>query len=61
MCKKEDEGTLELVIYCHECNTHFQLNPKMIALLLATNVNIWEVYNYILTTRCKNCEKEEVK
>jgi hypothetical protein len=54
----DDKGTCELVIYCHECKTHWQLNPEMIALALATNANLWEVYNYILTTRCKNCKKE---
>jgi hypothetical protein len=54
----EEEGTCELVIYCYECKEIWQLNSEMIAIALATSASIWEVYNYILKYRCKNCGKK---
>ncbi len=56
---EEDEGTCELIIHCHECKTNWQLNPTMIALSLATNASVWDVYNYVLTTKCKNCKSKD--
>jgi len=50
-----DKGTCELVIYCHKCKKFWQLNPEMIAVSLVSNANVWDVYNYILTTDCVNC------
>lgn len=55
--EKKEEGTCELVIYCHHCKLHYQLNPEMIALALVTKPSIWEIYEYILTTKCRNCKK----
>ena len=26
-CECKKDGTCELVIYCHECKSHWQLNP----------------------------------
>lgn len=52
----DKEGTCELIIYCHECKSHWQLNPEMIALSLITDANVWEVYNYILTIKCEKCK-----
>lgn len=52
------EGTCELVIYCFKCKAIRQLNPQMIALSLATNVSVWDVYEYILTVKCKDCQEE---
>jgi len=54
----ESEGTCELVIYCYECKKNWQLNPKMIALSLAANASVWDVYNYVLTVKCKDCKKD---
>jgi hypothetical protein len=55
---EKDQGTCELIIYCYKCEAKFQLNPDMIAVALATNANIWEIYNYILTIPCKECESK---
>ncbi len=52
---EENEGTCELIIHCHACKTNWQLNPQMIALSLATNASVWEVYNFVLTNKCKVC------
>ena len=59
MKDKSEEGTCEMVIYCYECKSMWQLNPEMIALSLATNASVWDVYNYVLTTKCKVCEDKE--
>jgi hypothetical protein len=56
----EEDGTCELVIYCYNCKNFWQLNPEMIALALATNASVWDVYKYILTTKCKTCEKNDI-
>lgn len=53
---EEKDGSCELIIYCHACKSLFQLNLAMIALSLASNASIWDVYNYILTTKCRNCK-----
>ena len=29
----------------------------MIVLVLLTDANVWDVYNYILTTKCPECVK----
>lgn len=55
----KEKGTCELVIYCYECKSHWQLNPGMIALSLACNASVWDVYNYVLTTKCQNCKVDE--
>jgi len=55
----ENEGTCELIIYCFKCKSMFQLNPQMIVVSLLTDADIWEVYNYILTIKCTNCEKND--
>lgn len=54
---EKKEGTLELVIYCHQCKKHFQLNPKMIAVALATQCNIWQLYEYLLHCNCPFCNE----
>lgn len=51
------DGTCELVIYCYECKNHYQLNSEMIAISLLTKQSIWKLYEYILTTRCRICNK----
>jgi hypothetical protein len=53
----EENGTLELVIYCHECKNIYQINPKFIAWALVSQANIWEVYEAILKYKCQKCRK----
>ncbi len=58
--KSSEEGTCELVIYCYACKNHYQLNPDKIAIALTTNANLWEIYNYTLTTKCPNCKDKGI-
>ncbi len=53
--KKDTEATCELIIYCYECDSKFQLNTDMMAVALITNATIWEIYEYILTSKCRVC------
>ena len=55
----EKEGACELIIYCYKCKSHFQLNPDMIAVALVTKADIWEIYQHILTIKCRECEKND--
>ena len=57
MKENEKDGTCELVIYCHQCTNHYQLNPEMIALSLLTKASVWDVYEYILTKKCSQCKE----
>ncbi len=55
---ENEDGTCELVIYCYECKSLFQLSTSMIALAMISKTDIWEIYQYILTIECTECKRK---